>query len=133
MSELGFAAIRSSLPGQYRPNKTLKPAKNKTNRQPYRRVYFVRHLDTGAIKIGKSANPERRLEALKETFGGRMELVGWIDSESAETTLHRLLDRWALGKEWFSPSKEVLAAMEECLKAGVASGIDLAHTYSFVD
>jgi hypothetical protein len=128
MQELGFRSVQSSLAGQF---KATKPPQNRKNRQPYRRVYFVRHLDTGAIKIGKSVNPERRLDTLKTMFGGRMELLGHIVGESGETTLHLLLDRWALGKEWFQPSEQVLDVVNRCLEKGLAHGVELATLYSF--
>ena len=128
MQELGFRSVQSSLAGEF---KATKPPQNRKHRQPYRRVYFVRHLDTGAIKIGKSANPERRLVALRKLFGGRMELIGHIVGETGETTLHRHLSRWALGREWFNPSDQVLHVMEVCLAQGLAHGVELAQFYSY--
>lgn len=129
MHELAYSSVQSSLPGQ--TLKTASPSQKRKHAQPYRRVYFVRHLETGAIKIGKSANPKRRLLALQKIFGGRMELIGYIVGESGEYTLHKLLDHWAIGQEWFRPSHQVMNVVRTCLDKGLAHGVELAERYAY--
>lgn len=97
----------------------------------HKHLYIVRHLDTGAIKIGRSANPQKRLNGLKKTFGGRMVLVGMVaDAGMDEKILHKNLSAWALGKEWFSPSFEVLQTVLICLTEGATAAVDFSDDMS---
>jgi len=105
--------------------------KHKRSTGDFKKTYFVRHLDTNAIKIGRSRNPRRRLRELRHTFGGRMELLGFVDEHMAETCLIGYLKAWSLGSEWFFPSYEVLTVMETCLDRGYAEGLRLARYYAF--
>ncbi len=102
-------------------------------RADYKKTYFVRHLDTGAIKIGRSKNPEWRLSELQRAFGGRMALIGYIKEHSGETILLGYLQPWSLGSEWFRPSDEVLGVVHACLEHGYESGLALARYFSFAN
>jgi hypothetical protein len=93
------------------------------------RLYFVRHLDTQAIKIGRSSRPHERLLELRKIFPGRMALIGSVSGGRYETAAHVVLDRWAIGKEWFKDSPEVNQFMRVCLKSGVVTGLSVAKTF----
>lgn len=96
-----------------------------------KKTYFVRHLDSGAIKIGRSADPPTRLRKLKKVFGGRMELLGWIPEHMAETCLIGYLKKWSLGSEWFKPSNQVTQVVDTCLTRGYSEGLRLARYLAF--
>lgn len=105
-------------------------ARTNTNAAVHKHLYFVRHLDTGAIKIGRSSKPDRRLAELRKVFGGRMALIGHVlDAGRDEVVLHANLANWALGKEWFSPSAEVLQTLLVCLTEGASNGVDFSHQF----
>lgn len=71
-------------------------------------VYFIRS-ETGAIKIGFSRNPSRRIRAMKTTSPDRLtEMVIVPGSIGAETWLHEKFARHRLHGEWFNPDAEIL-------------------------
>jgi hypothetical protein len=125
LAGIGYATASAEI-----TQKRSRVTRNAT-KAPYRKVYFVRHLDTGAIKIGRSSDPVRRLRQLHAAFGGRMELIGYVDGAITETTLIRHLSRWSLGKEWFQPSEQVMDVVNRCLEKGLGHGVELATFYSF--
>lgn len=66
-------------------------------------VYFIRLKGTGFLKIGKSKNPQRRLESLRTANPLECELVGSIPERGLNTELNfhsRFVDYHFRG-EWF--------------------------------
>lgn len=80
-----------------------------------RRTYFAVHLDTGAIKVGQSNNPERRIRELQRAFGGRIRLLTTLESGLIERELHQELASHSIGKEWYRPCPKVLIALFSAL------------------
>lgn len=83
-------------------------------------VYFVRRAFDGAIKIGCSAKPSRRMWEHR-TYHGDVMMLGMVPgSRELEKRLHRQLDhhramsakpylrRQRLEREWFRPTPEVM-------------------------
>lgn len=72
-------------------------------------LYIIQSRSTGAIKIGKSDDPERRLLQLQtgSPYSLRIILVG-LEKGNLELKLHRLMvrhrTRQTRGGEWFTES-----------------------------
>ena len=75
-------------------------------------VYAIRREVDGPIKIGFSSYPKDRLRTLHavETLA-MVECVDSLDARKVERALHSQLSQFALGREWFSPTEEVLATV----------------------
>ncbi len=81
------------------------------------RVYFIRSGD-GSIKIGTSANVQRRLAALQSANPTRLELIGDVAGGHAlERQLHVELAVDRLHGEWFRASPLVLRTVERAIAA----------------
>ncbi len=70
-------------------------------------IYFLRHVETGLIKIGKTRDIFLRLPQLTSRYG-ELELMGFMDGDYVEeSTVHlrfELLRSTVLaGREWFNP------------------------------
>lgn len=80
-------------------------------------VYFIQRGDeNGPIKIGYSCNPAARLVNLQGGHFERLHLIGLTaGSRHAESRIHDQLREWSLGREWYSPSPEVFAFIEESI------------------
>jgi hypothetical protein len=87
----------------------------KPSSETNRVTYFAVHLDTGAIKIGQSSDPERRKAELERKFGGRIQVLTSVESGLVERELHDSLGQWCIGKEWYKPAPEVLIALFSAL------------------
>ena len=78
-------------------------------------VYFVSSED-GRIKIGTSANVEKRLEALQTSSATRLSLLltvpGGVDME---TELHRRFKHIRESGEWFKGTPELRSFIEGAL------------------
>jgi hypothetical protein len=84
-------------------------------------IYFIQGASGGAIKIGHSMDPVKRLKDLQTSYPDDLVLLLMIaGSEADERALHELLAASRLKGEWFSPSDEVLAQIES-LRAKEAS------------
>lgn len=79
-------------------------------------VYFIRRkgVAAGPIKIGYAVNLEKRIKTLLTATPEGFEIIGTIDAgRGVEKALHRELADFCIGGEWFAPSSEVLAAIEQ--------------------
>lgn len=75
-------------------------------------VYFARSKTTGLIKIGRSFDPETRLQALSSQLHDRLKLVRCIAVENCvegERRYHRMFSEKRLHHEWFSLARRDLA------------------------
>ncbi len=80
-------------------------------------VYFIQGQCGGAIKIGFSVSPEKRLKELQTGYPDTLTILLMIPgSESTETTLHRQFDASRLKGEWFRPDDYLIEKIKE-LKA----------------
>lgn len=71
-------------------------------------IYFIQEEASGAIKIGYSGNPDRRLSILQTGHVGKLGLLavmgGTVDDEQA---LHGRFSSCHLRGEWFHPSPDL--------------------------
>ena len=73
---------------------------------------YVIHADNGEVKIGFSGTPFARLSKIKREYGQRRKfknayLVGFVTLDNAfelELLVHRELERYACGGEWYNIS-----------------------------
>lgn len=81
-------------------------------------IYFLRHIKTGIIKIGRTNAYDFRHSELSKGFG-ELSLLGWVNGgRGKEDELHRLFSKYNVqgtlqGNEWFSPSDEILAYIRD--------------------
>jgi superfamily I DNA and/or RNA helicase len=82
------------------------------------RVYFIRHTQTGLIKIGHAVSVKRRMSELQTMYGSRLAYLGsLLGSLTDERALHEKYAQWrinsvAAGKparEWFIPTALLIA------------------------
>jgi len=72
-------------------------------------VYFIRSGKKGAIKIGKSNNPEKRVKELQTGNPYKLYLIAFIHCETEEGAIklerkiHRLFKKRRMIGEWFHP------------------------------
>lgn len=77
-------------------------------------IYFIR-AQTGDIKIGYSATPERRLSSMQTGSPVSLELVALIPgSKQDERHLHEQFAGQRNRGEWFTPSAELDALIASC-------------------
>ena len=73
----------------------------------------------GAVKIGWSADPIRRLSKIACDCPAAPKLLGLIEATQAqEYEAHRLLEPWCIRREWFRLEGPVLAFVEMLPKPG---------------
>ena len=78
-----------------------------------RLVYFIRAERSGLIKIGSAANPQERLRSLQTGSPEPLSIVGVKPGgERLERALHAKFADFRSHGEWFHPSDELLAEME---------------------
>lgn len=77
-------------------------------------IYFIQVESDGPIKVGFSTNPGNRLIQLQASHYERLHLIGLTPgSRFDEEKLHVKLERFALSREWYAATAEVLAEIEE--------------------
>jgi hypothetical protein len=85
------------------------------------RVYFIKDLVTGNIKIGKAINPAKRLKSLQTGNANKLVIVTTqVGGEELENELHRRFATSHISGEWFYPTKE----LEDYISALKQSYID---------
>jgi len=66
-------------------------------------VYFIQEGEAGSIKIGRAAEPSRRVSSLQTGNPRKLHLRVYArGDEKTETELHRFLKESRLGGEWFA-------------------------------
>lgn len=69
-------------------------------------VYFISAGD--AVKIGKAANPKRRLAQLRSGNLHQLEMLGAMKAErNTESEIHRMFDDSRINGEWFRLTPEI--------------------------
>ncbi len=76
-------------------------------------IYFIGSTELGAVKIGKSNNPKKRLIELQTGNSHKLTLFAVIEDVSPdyEKELHELMDHIRLNGEWFKLTDELLHFM----------------------
>ena len=78
-------------------------------------VYVVQSIKLGYIKIGKSVRPDMRFKELRKEYGFDFTIENVIpcsDMNWAELYLHRHMEEYRIGGEWFFASYEMLDWLE---------------------
>lgn len=77
-------------------------------------VYFIQGQCGGAIKIGYSLCPEKRLRELQTGYPDTLMILLMIPgTESTEAALHRQFESSRLKGEWFRPDSALIDAIKE--------------------
>lgn len=74
-------------------------------------VYFVHAPENQAVKIGRAADPRRRIQILQVGSPGPVELLGWIRAKPAdrlEAVIQGRFKRDRLRGEWFKATPELM-------------------------
>ena len=76
-------------------------------------IYFIGNVELGAVKIGKSINPKKRLAELQTGSSRNLVLYGVIDEVTPdfENTLHKILSDIRLKGEWFKLTDKLIRFM----------------------
>lgn len=83
-----------------------------TNPKGY--VYFIQGLCGGAIKIGFSTNPEKRLQALQTGYPDTLTILFMIQgNETTERMIHKEFEAPRLKGEWFRPDDHVIKKIKD--------------------
>lgn len=69
-------------------------------------VYFIQRSNDGPIKIGKSKNPESRVNQLQLASVEPLRLLGVLSDE--EKRIHDLFLDHRISGEWFRPHQDIL-------------------------
>jgi len=74
------------------------------------KVYLLQHGARGPIKIGRAANPEKRVASLQTACPYEMRLLVVVDNatKAVERGLHHKFAKYWIRGEWFRPSREIL-------------------------
>ncbi len=110
-------AIRKEITRVNRDEKELKRIDTRAKR-PIKKikgyVYFIQGLCGGAIKIGYSADPSKRLKELQTGYPDTLTLVLMIPGdENTERALHNQFEASRLKGEWFRPDRYVIDKIKE--------------------
>lgn len=79
-------------------------------------VYFIQAKDGGAVKIGRSVNPQERLSGLQTAHPTELRILTKIPGgNTVERSFHALFaaDRIRPDGEWFRPSTQLMAFVRE--------------------
>ena len=76
-------------------------------------IYFIGNVELGAVKIGKSIDPQKRLDDLQTGNSRNLVLYGVIDNVTPEleNTLHKILSDIRLKGEWFKLTDKLIQFM----------------------
>jgi hypothetical protein len=86
-------------------------------------IYFIQNVETGHIKIGYAASPEKRLNGLQTGSPHELKLLHSIPGTPAdEATLHKKFQQHRLRGEWFEACGEILSYIEEARKPTQVDG-----------
>jgi hypothetical protein len=76
-------------------------------------IYFIGSVELGAVKIGKSNNPDKKLTELQTGNSNELILYGIIKDvkEDYEMKIHQIFDHIWLKGEWFKLTDELIQYM----------------------
>lgn len=85
-------------------------------------TYFACGKLTGMIKIGRSKNPDVRIDSLRYTFEPSKPLLVIRDG-GLEHGYHELFKRWRVAGEWFAPHPSIRAEIARLKSEGRAEHV----------
>jgi len=72
------------------------------------KVYFIKDLSSGRVKIGKAINPLSRLKALQVGSSNELKIIKTITGGIyLEQILHKYFKHLHIRGEWFKPDYEM--------------------------
>ncbi|GAC1525719.1 MAG: hypothetical protein NVS2B16_34140 [Chloroflexota bacterium] len=84
-------------------------------------IYFIQACDGGLIKIGTAINVQERFEEIQRMCPIKLRLLGALaGSRPLESFLHAYFVSERHHGEWFDPSQELLALIDEHAKTEVS-------------
>lgn len=87
-------------------------------------VYFIRAGDSGPVKIGFAAEPQRRLRYLQTTSHARLQILRVVEGDRAvEKYFHQKFSERRLMGEWFRFSDEMLTEPPIFIPRNIAESI----------
>lgn len=92
---------------EYQERKQQNEERKKKLQKGY--VYFVKSLDTGLIKIGRSGEVEKRINQISKEMEERLVLIQKTSYENcvqAEKEMHKLYAEHRIHGEWFDIKEE---------------------------
>lgn len=98
--------------------------------RPDARIYFMRDIENGLIKVGFSTDPAGRLKTLQQQIGHGLELLAVSGNFERvlvygyELALHEILGVSRHHGEWFYPSRMLAMMIGACTS-------ELAHPSAF--
>lgn len=93
-------------------------------------VYFVQCAESKLIKIGSSLRPFARIRGLQTGCPGDLAILKIIDGDqSLEFSLHERFSGERSRGEWFRPSPELLAAIEEYPESDATKDEEPSYRY----
>lgn len=93
-------------------------------------IYFLANGD-GAIKIGYSTNPRRRIDTLRTASSRPLEILGTIDGSLAqEREIHKRLSAHRGQGEWFDDCVAVRSLISELISGRTSIPIPISPTIS---
>ncbi|AXF52842.1 MAG: hypothetical protein [Podoviridae sp. ctdb7] len=91
-------------------------------------IYFILCSATGAIKIGRAENVQRRMAALQISTPGTLRLLGSFRAHlTFENFLHSLFSVHRVRGEWFRPADGLLDLIEAGLDGGYITVLELCR------
>lgn len=88
-------------------------------------IYFIRAMQSGAIKIGTSNDPKRRLETMQTGSPEPLELIGVLPGQAdAEKVLHRTFAKFRIHGEWFKGDEELIREIKALVRLPIEELID---------
>jgi hypothetical protein len=83
-------------------------------------VYFVHAPDNDAVKIGRAADPNRRVQILQVGSPGTVTLLGWIRTtpeDRLESVIQGRFKKDRLRGEWFRATPELMKFIRDRARA----------------
>ncbi len=110
-SEAGYGGGGNRTRDTFRNGSSVEP-----NSASYSFVYFIQQGADGPVKIGIAANPEKRLRQLQSGNPDRLyvrAIVRTAEPDRLEKDLHGRFGQHRMGGEWFHPTADLMAYMDE--------------------
>jgi hypothetical protein len=83
-------------------------------------TYFIFSYESRLVKIGKSSDPRKRMDALQTSTGASLHFIGSIN-ENIEAILHEKLAKYRVRGEWFTWNQEVSQCVNSYIRKLEAS------------
>lgn len=95
-------------------------------------VYFVYAKAVKLIKIGRSADPERRLDELRLLSPVELEIIGMVDGGARrEAEMHQQFAKYRSHGEWFHAAQEIKTfAWRETMMCVWSHGTEDDHAWA---